>query len=125
MNTPEQLCQEWLEAKAAENSAKAKREEIEAKLLEHVQSKPEGSATTKLDGFKVVTTGRINRRVDEGVWMAIRSEIPAQLWPVKHKLAVDDRGVRWLQDNDPGNWLKVSEAFMSSPGKTQVKVEVV
>lgn len=123
--TPEQLCQDWLEAKAAENSAKAKREEIEAQLLEYVQSKPEGSTTTKLDGFKVTTTGRINRRVDEGEWMARRGLIDARLWPVKHKLAVDDRGVKWLQENEPDAWLRVSEAFMSAPGRTAVKVEVV
>ena len=47
--TAEQLAQEWLDAKAEENAARAKRIEIEEELLAILPCREEGSQTIKLE----------------------------------------------------------------------------
>ena len=63
--TPEFLAQARLDAKAEENTARAKRVEIEEELLSILPCREEGSQTNKLEnGMRVVTEGRMTRSID-------------------------------------------------------------
>ena len=66
MNQLSVLAASWLDAKAAEAVAQARRREIEDKMksLIGVPDSLEGTETAKPDGYVVKVTGRINRKVN-------------------------------------------------------------
>lgn len=123
--TPAVLCEEWLAAKKAETKANETRVAIEAEIVAVIGAKPEGSATTNLEDFKVTTTGKLTRTLDDAVWESIASQIPADLRPVTlvQSYKIDDKGCRWLAENRPELWAIVSKAITTKPAKTAVKVE--
>ena len=76
--TAEQLAQEWLDAKAEENAARAKRIEIEEELLSLLPCREEGSQTSKLEnGMRVVTEGRLTRSIDAKALADDWNDLPA------------------------------------------------
>lgn len=42
---------------------------------------------------------------------------------MKYKLEADAKGMKYLIDNEPELWSGIAEAFTTTPGKIQVKVE--
>ena len=76
--TPELLAQDWLDAKAEENAARAKRIEIEEELLAILPCREEGSQTNKLgNGMRVVTEGRLTRSIDAKALADDWNDLPA------------------------------------------------
>lgn len=117
------LCAAWLNAKAQENDAKDARQAIEAALVDAMKfSKPEGSQTMHAEGFKVEFKSAMNYRLDTAKWEEIAANIPDGLRPVKVKLEVDERGARYLRDNEPELWKLAAQAITVSPPKVGVKV---
>ncbi|ANI79028.1 DUF7173 family protein [Sphingobium sp. EP60837] len=57
---------QWLEAKAAEAAATAKRRWIEDQMAKDMDlaNAKEGSSTHKVDGFAIKITTRLNRKID-------------------------------------------------------------
>lgn len=122
-DTLQQLCADWVRAKDRENKAIEDRWTIEKKIVEAVGKKDEGAQTHKAgDSFKVTVTGVVNRKMDWAKWEQIKSQVPAQLHPVKTKLELDDRGVKYLRDNEPEIYKLLPIEIKE--GKTAVKVEV-
>lgn len=58
------LSKEWLKAKKAEEKAKEKRFEVEAKIINGLTLPVEGTTTDDGDEFKVKVTTKITRSVD-------------------------------------------------------------
>lgn len=116
------LCGAWLEAKRREEEAKASRIKIEDEISEALDAKTEGSITHKVDPYKVTLSQPIYRKMDWEMWATIKGDIPAELWPVKMKLEVDDAGCRWMMENRPDLWAIVAKAITATPGKIGVKV---
>ncbi len=118
----QQLSQDWLEAKAAEDASKARRVEIEKAIVSRLGKREEGSKTHNIGTHKVTVTGVINRTLDKGVWESIKDQIPEKLRPVTYVPKLDTTGVKWLQTNDPDIYRLVAKALTIKPGKTNVKV---
>ena len=116
------LCGAWLEAKRREEEAKASRIKIEDEISEALDAKAEGSITHKVEPYKVTLSQPIYRKMDWEMWKTIKGDIPAELWPVKMKLEVDDAGCRWMMENRPDLWAIVAKAITATPGKIGVKV---
>ena len=121
----EQLSNAWLDAKAAEDAAKARRIEIEEALVARLGKREEGAQTHDLDGFKVTITGVINRSLDKKAWERIKERIPEDRRPVTYVPKLDVAGVKWLHANDPATYRIVAQALVVKPGKTNVKVTVI
>jgi len=68
------LVNEWLSLKEQERQATEARREVEDQLIGLVKSKPDGSATTKLDGVTIKVTTRVNRRIDGDLLQDIAAE---------------------------------------------------
>lgn len=70
------LAASWLDAKAAETVAQARRREIEdqMKSLIGIPESLEGTETAKPDGYVVKVTGRINRKVNADKLQEIATE---------------------------------------------------
>lgn len=114
---------DWLEAKAREEKAREDRIAAEEKIVSQLGCKEEGSQSHKLDGYNVTVTGKINRTLDAAAWDSVSDKVPANLSPVKYKPALDTRGLKYLQQNEPDIYRIVAEAITAKPGKPAIKVE--
>lgn len=127
VRTPEDISADWLAVKKVEDGAKALRYKIEAELLLQVEAKPEGSKTTKLNGFKVETDGVVNRKVDWAIFDMVSKQLKAEnedfVAPEKEpKRELDVTGIKWIQTNFPAQYHRLSAAITATPGKTGVKI---
>lgn len=125
MSNIDALAEAWLEAKSAENIAKAKRLGIEAELAEALEAKDEGSITHKLDRFKVTLTQPVYRKLDRERLDEVADLIPARMLPIQTKIEADPAGMKWLANNEPQMWAKIAPAFTTSKGKIGIKVEAM
>lgn len=116
------LARDWTDAKLAEDKCKEWRIAVEEALDKILGHKPEGSKTHTVGFYKVTMTGVINRKLDHDKWKEVEKQVPAELRPVKTKLELDEKGVKWLQENRPDIWRVVAQAVTTTPGKTGVKV---
>lgn len=120
-----QLSQEWLEAKAAEEAAKLKRYEIEAKVTARLTAPEEGSKTYRLDKFKAVLSGRLNYRADVPQLITLAEQLPPHLRPLKTETVLDTKGAKWIRENEPDMWQIIAPAIEVKPAKTGVKIEII
>ena len=115
----------YLAAKEAEDRANEARLKAEAELVALIDDKPEeGSRTIDADGYKIVLTQRVSRKLDEKAFALIADAIPHGVCPVARveSYKVDDAGCRWLKANEPGLWTVLSKALTEKPQKLGVKV---
>jgi len=123
--SPIELSRAWLEAKSAEDAAKASRIEIEEALAAKLGVKTEGAQTHDLGEFKVTLTGVLNRTLDKEVWESIKDKLPPEIRPVTYEPKLDVVGVKWLQENSPEYYQVLAQALTVRPGKVGVKVTPV
>lgn len=121
-----QLVEAYNQQKAILDDAKAKFAAIEAELIEEVGHHDEGSFSTHIDGFKITTTGRMTRKLDEKKWAEISEKIPEPLIArlIKTKFDINLRELRFIENNEPELFKYVSQAITSKPAKPGLKVEV-
>lgn len=123
---PATLCAAWLKAKAEEQQAKDARYAIEQQLVDLLEfSKPEGSKTFTLDGFKVECKGSISYSLDAKKWAEIQDQIPDGMRPVKVKLEADPTGCKFLRSNEPDLWKIAAQAITAKPAKVGVSITPV
>lgn len=116
------LCADWLRAKEVERKATADRVTIEELIISQTGKKDEGAQTHATDGFKVTVTGKISRKMDWEKWNTIKAQIPAEMHPVKMKPELDEKGVKWLAENEPTLYRLLP--IEVKPAKTAVEVKV-
>lgn len=118
----EQLSQEWLEAKAEETAARAKRIEIEDALLEILPCREEGSQTSKLEnGMRVVTEGRLTRSIDAKALADDWSDLPAIIQGTFHWKP--DLKITCFKSLEDGHKALIAKYVTTKPAKAGVKVE--
>jgi hypothetical protein len=122
MRSLSELATEWLQAKKNEQAATAARIAVEEQIIALTGKKDEGAQTHNEGDFKVVVTGKISRKMDWAKWATIKDSIPIALRPVKLKEELDERGVKYLQQNEPAIYELLP--LTVTPAKTEVKVEV-
>lgn len=123
MSNVEALCQDWLEAKKAEELVRNQRIAIETALAEAFDVPQEGSKTHKIDHYKITLSQPVYRKLDEKKWLKVKDRIPADMAPIKVKVEADGIGCKWLAANEPEMWASIADAFEVKPGKVGVKVE--
>jgi hypothetical protein len=116
------LCGAWLEAKRREDEAIEARRKIEQEISQALDAKTEGAVTHRVEPYKVTLTQPIYRKLDTAIWDTIKHDIPADCWPLKMKVEVDDAGCRWLLKERPDLWAIAAKAITATPGKIGVKV---
>lgn len=121
--TLEQLVAEWRIAKKAEVMANKERAAIEEQIVTLTGKRDEGSQTHEVEGFKITVTGKISRKMDWDKWEQIKSQIAPTLWPVKNKLELDEKGVKYLQANEPEIYALLP--IEVKPAKTAIEVKAV
>lgn len=119
------LAAHWLNAKQAEEAAREKRVAIERDIVAMTGAREEGAETHKTDRYAIAVTGKLNRTLDLDLWHAIVEQVPAALRPIKVKEELDEKGVKWLRDNDPEIYAIVAQAITTKPAKTAVTVKPI
>lgn len=121
--TPEFLAQAWLDAKAEENTARAKRVEIEEELLSILPCREEGSQTNKLEnGMRVVTEGRMTRSIDAKALQDDWNDLPAIIQGTFHWKP--DLKITCFKSLEDGHKALIAKYVTTKPAKAGVKVEV-
>jgi hypothetical protein len=123
MTNVQALARDWLEAKRAENAAKANRIKIEEQLAQALDVPDEGSKTHKIEGYKITLDQPVSRKLDVDQWENVKRLCPPTMRPVKVKIEADAVGCKYLAKNEPDIWRKIALAFETKPGKIGVKVE--
>jgi hypothetical protein len=116
----EALATAWELAKTAEQQANAERVKIEEQLIAALGQKEEGAVTHKVGDFKIEIVGKINRKLDFAAWDLVKDQFPENLRPIKVKEELDEKGVKYLQQNEPQ--LYAILPLEIKPAKTAVKV---
>lgn len=121
----EQLAQQLVAAKAAENAANKARVAIEEQIVELVGACEEGSKTTELaNGLKLTVTGKLTYKADMPMLMAICQTLPEAVRPLKTEVKLDETGAKYLRNNEPEIWSQLMPAITITPAKTSVSVKV-
>lgn len=121
--TPELLAQAWLDAKAEENAARAKRVEIEEELLAILPCREEGSQTIKLEnGMRVVTEGRMTRSIDAKALQDDWNDLPAIIQGTFHWKP--DLKITCFKSLEDDHKALIAKYVTTKPAKSGVKVEV-
>jgi hypothetical protein len=117
------LGQHWREAKAAEDAARAERIRIEDQIIESVGVKEEGTLSRKTDWFKLSTTGKLTRSLDEKAFLALRDRIEDP--PVNYKVTLDLKRLRDLETTNPDAYRLMLSCIETKPAKAAVRVELL
>ena len=121
--TLEELSAEWLKAKKAEAAAYKKRVAIEDQIVALTGKRDEGSQTVDATGFKITITGKVSRKMDWDKWEDVKAQIAPNLHPVKYKPELDEKGVKYLQANEPEIYALLP--IEVKPAKTAIEVKAV
>jgi len=121
--TLEELAADWLRAKAEEAAANKRRIQIEEHIVALTGKRDEGSKTHEAGAFKVTVTGKVTRKLDWDKWEQVKGQIAPQLWPVKMKPELDEKGVKWLQQNEVEIYALLP--LEVKPAKTAIDVKLV
>jgi hypothetical protein len=111
------------DAKRAEDKAKQARllcENAVAELLS-ATCPEEGSKSTPVGVYKVTVKRSFRYAADfDGMR---NTGVSALVLPIKMKEELDERGYRWLRENDPTTFDKLAMYVTRTPAKTSVSVE--
>lgn len=123
MKTEIEIAQDLYEARQVEREANERRVQLEEELIALVGAREEGSKTHTIGDFKVIITGKLNRKIDWEIFDdSIASQIPESLQPVKIKRELDEAGVKYLANNEPQLYKLLSKALTIKPAKTAVTI---
>lgn len=121
----EKLLADHVKFSKAEDVAKARRLEVEAKIEELYPFKDGLSKTFKEDNFKVTVKKNFATKFDSDEYSKIRTSIPEELRPEKVKFELDKTGFDWLKENKPEIYVIVSNCVTIKQNKTTVTVEKI
>lgn len=118
-----EIANELFAAKLAEKEANERRVALEEELIALVGQKEEGAQTHTIGEFKIVITGKLNRKIDWDLYdKSIAAKIPESMQPVKIKRELDDTGVKYLENNEPQIYKLLAKALTIKPAKTAVTI---
>lgn len=115
-----------LEAKRLEEEARQRRLEVEARLIELIGVKEEGTTSKKTAYFKASTTGGLTRTLVQD-WEDVFAQLPDWVTDtaIRYKYEVSVSGLKQLATSNPDIYAKCLKAIVTKPAKPAVKVELL
>jgi primosomal protein N' len=112
------LVDRWLDLKKAEDDAKIERIKIEEEMINFLETKTEGSATTTLeDNTKITVKCGFSRKLDLKAWEKVKQKIVPEVRPIKTKIELDVPELKKLKEKQPLVYNTISEAITVTPSK--------
>jgi len=121
----EKLLADHVKFSKAEDVAKAKRLEVEAKIEELYPFSEGLSKTFNEPKFKVIVKHNFATKFDSDRYIQIRESVPENLRPEKIKYELDKTGFEWLKENNPEIYIIVSSCVEIKQNKTTITVEKI
>lgn len=124
MNYPDlsTLAEAFALAKAEEARAIELRRDLAAQIQAATGHTAEGQKTYDAGDWKVSVKAPLIRSMNWDAWETVKGNIPRELWPVEMKPSLDEKGVKWLESNDPQTYAALSAALIVKPGAVSVSV---
>lgn len=120
--TLEQLATAYVLAKDEEHRATTLRRELAAQIQALTGHTTEVQKTYDGGEWKVVVKAPLITAMDWKKWESVKEQIPEGLQPTRWKLELDEKGVKWLQNNEPDVYAVLATALTVKPGAVQVTV---
>ena len=125
MPTIQELAATWLQAKAEETAANAKRLVTEKEILKLLPAKEEGKTTTPISNTtRISTTGKLSIKADVAALQSITVAWPEHIRPIKTKIEQDEPALRQIRLERPDLWRQIALAVTVKPAKTYIQIEV-
>ena len=125
MPTIQELAATWLQAKADETAANARRLETEEEILKLLPAKEEGKTTTPIsNSTRISTTGKLSFKADVAALEALTMSWPEPMRPIKTKVEQDEPVLRQIRAERPDLWRHIATAITVKPAKVYVQIEV-
>jgi len=117
---------ELLEAKRLEDEARARRLEVEARLIDLIGVKEEGTTSIKTAYFKASTTGSLTRTLVKD-WEGVFAQLPDWVTDtaIRYKYEINVTGLKQLAAQAPDIYAQCLQAIVTKPSKPSVKVELL
>jgi hypothetical protein len=109
-------------AKADEDRAIERRRALAMQIQAFTGHTAEGQKTYEANGWKVAIKAPVITSMDWKKWQLVRENITPSLWPIEIKTVLDEKGVKYLKDNEPEIYLTLSECLTTKPGAVQITV---
>ena len=118
------LVDRWLDLKKAEDDAKIERIKIEEEMINFLETKAEGSATTTLeDNTKITVKTGFSRKLDLKAWEKVKQKIVPEVRPIKTKIELDVPALKKLKEKQPLVYNTISEAITVTPSKPNFTIK--
>lgn len=119
----ETLAKDWLSAKAEEAAANKRRVALEGQIIDILGVTENSSKTHDVGDFKVTITGKLNYKADFTALDEALKSIAMELHPIKVERKLDEKGLKYLQNNEPEIFNLIAPALTITPAKTSVTVK--
>jgi hypothetical protein len=117
---------DFYQAKAAEDQARERRIACEARIVELIGLKDEGTTSVKTNFYKISTVQSITRTLVENYGEVLDSLDPDIFNAiVRHKPTLDVTALKKLATANPEAYRVACKAIIAKPGKPSVKLEIV
>ena len=112
-------------AKADLTVAKSALDTAEAALLNAVPCELEGSTSIKTEYYKITSTGKLTRNLDESKLGQVQTVVPQAIFErvIRYKPDLSLRDLRYIESNEPEYYRAFAEAITTKPAKSAIKVE--
>lgn len=102
-------------------------DDVNQKIIGHVELKAEGSTTLKTGTHKVTTTQSIRREVNKEKAQDVVKLLPPEIGNLifDYKVTLNTKLFKQIQDQQPENYNIICEAVTSKPSKPSVKIEEI
>ena len=125
MLTIQELAAIWLQAKADETAANARRLETEEEILKLLPAKEEGKTTTPISNTtRISTTGKLSFKADVSALQALTMSWPEAMRPIKTKIEQDEPVLRQIRAERPDLWRHIAPSITVKPAKVYIQIEV-
>jgi hypothetical protein len=119
------LADAWVEAKAAEAEANAKRLLVEAEIIAITGAKDEGRETHTLPSHKLTVIGKLTYKAEFEPLHELTEQWPEQFQVIKYEPKLDEPKIRKIREMRPDLYRQIAQHLTVKPAKTGITVESV
>lgn len=117
------LAAAWVQAKAEETQANAKRVAIEEEIIAITGAKDEGRETHRAQAYKIIVIGKQTYKADIAEIEALSRNFPDNFKVTKTSITLDEPKIRKLREFRPDLYKKISPALTVKPAKVGIQIE--
>ena len=119
------LADAWVQAKAAEAEANAKRVAIEAEIIAITGAKEEGRETHTLPSHKLTVIGKLTYKAEFEPLHELTEQWPEQFQVIKYEPKLNEPQLRKIREMRPDLYRQIAQYITVKPAKTGITVDVL